>query len=113
MTGSVGVEPGILILSSFPQLWLLEWGCNGLKNVSKGFKDVKEKGISARKVGEMWELSEHEEINTAGQTKPYPFRRLLRRLNRRVTFHRRIEVPSPVFFFFNEKRRKKTGLQMG
>ena len=31
--------------SYFPQLWLLEWGCNGLKNVSKGLRDVKEGGV--------------------------------------------------------------------
>ena len=40
-----------LEFSYFPQLWLLEWGCNGLKNVTKGLRDVKEGGISARKAG--------------------------------------------------------------
>ena len=54
ITGSVGVEPE---LSYFPQLWLLEWGCNGLKNVTKGLRDVKEGGISARKAGLLWGLS--------------------------------------------------------
>ena len=38
---------------------------------------------------------EHEEINTQYQ--------LQVRLNRRVTFDCRIEVPSPSFFFFNKK----------
>ena len=40
-----------LELSYFPQLGLLEGGCNSLKNVTKGLRDVKEGGISARKVG--------------------------------------------------------------
>ena len=35
------VEPGILIQ--------MGWGCNGLKNFSKGLRDVKEGGISATK----------------------------------------------------------------
>ena len=46
-----------LEFSYFPQLWLLEWGCNGLKNVTKGLRDVKEGGISARKAGLLWGLS--------------------------------------------------------
>ena len=33
------------------------------------------------------------------------------RLNSRVTFDHQIEVPSP--FFFKQKMKKKTGLQMG
>ena len=32
-------------------------GCNGLKNVTKGLRDVKEGGISARKAGLLWGLS--------------------------------------------------------
>ena len=46
-----------LEFSYFPQLWLLEWGCNGLKNVTKGLQDVREGGISARKAGLLWGLS--------------------------------------------------------
>ena len=52
LTRSVRVEKGILI-QIFP-LWLLEWSCNGLKNFLKGLRDVKEGGISARKVAQMW-----------------------------------------------------------
>ena len=36
------------------QLWLVEWGFNGLKNSPKGLRDVKERGISARKTVQMW-----------------------------------------------------------
>ena len=43
---------GILILS--PVGTAIEWGCNGLKNVTKGLRDVKEGGISARKEGLLW-----------------------------------------------------------
>ena len=32
-------------------------GCNGLKNVTKGLRDVKEGEISARKAGLLWGLS--------------------------------------------------------
>ena len=35
------------------------------------------------------------------------------RLNRRVTFDRRIEVPSPSFFFLNKKMKKESRLQIG
>ena len=52
VTRSVRVEPGILI-QIFP-LWLLEWSCNGLKSFSRGLRNVKEGGISARKVAQMW-----------------------------------------------------------
>ena len=38
------------------QLWLVEWGFNGLKNSPKGLRDVKERGISARKTVQMWGL---------------------------------------------------------
>ena len=64
---------------------MLEWGCNGLKNVTKGLRDVKEGGISARKAGLLWGLSMKK---STPQVSP----------NRRVTFDRRIEVPSPSFF---------------
>ena len=40
-----------LEFSYFPQLWLLEWGCKGLKNVTKGLRDVKRGEINARKAG--------------------------------------------------------------
>ena len=40
-----------LEFSYFPQLWLLEWGCKGLKNVRKGLRDVKGGEINARKAG--------------------------------------------------------------
>ena len=64
---------------------MLEWGCNGLKNVTKGLRDVKEGGISARKAGLLWGLSMKKST-------------LLVSPNKRVTFVRRIEVPSPSFF---------------
>ena len=56
VTRSVRVEPGILI-QIFP-LWLLEWSCNGLKSFSRGLRDVKEGGISARKVAQMWKCGD-------------------------------------------------------
>ena len=43
----------------------LQWS----KNVTKGLRDVKEGGISARKGGLIIVRTEHEEINTEGQTK--------------------------------------------
>ena len=43
--------------------------------------------------------TEHEELST-----------LQVRLNRRVTFDRRIEVPSPIFFFFFNTKMKKNEL---
>ena len=49
---------------------MLEWGCNGLKNFPKGLRDVKFKkeelvlDNGSPNVG-----TEHEEINTAAQTK--------------------------------------------
>ena len=58
------------IIIQIPQLWLLEWGCNGLKNFPKGLRDVKFKkeelvlDNGSPNVG-----TEHEEINTAAQTK--------------------------------------------
>ena len=73
--------------SYFPQLWLQEWGCNGLKNVTKGLRDLKEGAISVRKAGLLWGLIMSMKKST-----------LQVRLNRRVTFDRRIEVPSPSFF---------------
>ena len=85
--------PRLLLLSYFPHLWLLEWGCNGLKNVTKGLRDVKEGGISARKAGLLWGLSMKKST-------------LQVRLNRRVTFDRRVEVPSPSLSV-NKKWRKK------
>ena len=64
---------------------------NGLENVSKGLRDVKEGGISARKAGQLiWGLSMKKST-------------LQVRLSGRVTFYRRIEVPSPVFFFFSKR----------
>ena len=68
---------------------------------------MQEGGISARKAGQMWELSM--EKLTLTRVK----------LNRRVTFDRRIEVPSPVFiiiiiiFLILTKNEEKNGLQMG
>ena len=35
------------------------------------------------------------------------------RPNRRVTFDRRIEVPSPSFFFKDEKMKEKSRLEIG
>ena len=67
--------------SYFPQLWLLEWGWNGLKNVSKGLRDVEERWISARKAGQLW-----------GLTRAWNQHCLRVGLNSRVTFDRRIEV---------------------
>ena len=56
-----------------------------MKNVCKGLRDAKEGGISARKAGQMRGLSMKKST-------------LQVRLNKRVTFDRQIEVPSPVFF---------------
>ena len=70
----------------------LSLNCNGLKNVTKGLRDVKEGGISARKAGLLWGLSMKKST-------------LQVRLNRRVTFDRLVEVPSPIFL--NKKWRKK------
>ena len=56
---------------------------------------MKEGGISARKAGLLWGLSMKKST-------------LQVRLNRRVTFDRRIEVPSPSFFFFKENEKKKS-----
>ena len=50
ITESGGVEPGILILSPVVTA-RVRLQCNGLKNVTKGLRDVKEGGISARKAG--------------------------------------------------------------
>ena len=74
-----------LEFSYSPQLRLLEWG-HGLKNVTKGLRDVKEGGISARKAGLLLGLSIKKST-------------LQVRLNRRVTFDHRVEVPSLSFFF--------------
>ena len=79
--------------SYFPRLWLLEWGCNGLKIVTKGLRDVNKGGISARKAGLLLGLSMKKST-------------LQVRLNRRVTFHRRIKVPYSSFLFKNKKWRK-------
>ena len=73
---------------------MLEWGCNGLKNVTKGLRDVKEGGISARKAGSLWGLSMKKST-------------LQVRLNRRVTFDHRVEVPSLSFFFFKKKNEER------
>ena len=56
VTRSVRVEQGIPI-QIFP-LWLLKWSCNGLKSFSRGLRDVKEGGISARKVAQMWKCGD-------------------------------------------------------
>ena len=92
ITESVRFEPGF---SYFLQLWRKEWACNGLKNVTKGWRDVKEGGISARKAGLLWDR-----LSMKKST-------LQVRLNRRVTFDRRIEVPSPSFIFFLIKNEEK------
>ena len=55
ITGSAEIVPGILI--QIPQLWLVEWSCNGLKNSPKGLRDVKEGEISGRKAAQVWGLS--------------------------------------------------------
>ena len=52
---SAEIVPGILV--QIPQLWLVEWGCNGLKNSPKGLRDVKEGEISGRKAAQVWGLS--------------------------------------------------------
>ena len=80
-------KPGILI--QIPELWLLEWGCNGLKNFLKGLRDVKEGGISARKAVQMWGLSMKKSALQVG----------------RVTFDPRKgpSRPSPIFFFLGQK----------
>ena len=56
VTRSLRVEPGIL--RQIFLLWLLEWSCNGLKSFSRGLRDVKEGGISARKVAQMWKCGD-------------------------------------------------------
>ena len=61
---------------------------------------MKEGGVSARKAGLLWGLSMKKST-------------LHVRLNRRVTFDRRIEVPSPNFFFKDEKMKEKSRLQIG
>ena len=63
----IGVEPGIL--------------CNGLKNVTKGLRDVKEGGISDRKAGLLWGVSMEKSTLQA-------------RLNRRVTLR---SLPHAIF----------------
>ena len=74
---------------------MLEWGCNGLKNVTKGLRDVKEGGISARKAGLLCGLSMKKST-------------LQVRLNRGVTFDRRIEVPPTSFFPLIKNEGKKS-----
>ena len=54
---------------------------------------MKEGGISARKAGLLWGLSMKKST-------------LQVRLNRRVTFDRRIEVPYPSFFFKENEEKK-------
>ena len=83
------VEPGILIQ--------MGRGCNGLKNLSKGLRDVKEGGISARK-------RQPKCGDCAWRTST-----LHVRLNGGVTFDRR-KGPSPVLK--NEKKKKKDGSQI-
>ena len=56
---------------------------------------MKEGGISARKAGLLWGLNKKKST-------------LQVRLNRRVTFDRRIEVPSPSFFFLIKNEEKKS-----
>ena len=54
---------------------------------------MKEGGVSARKEGLLWGLSMKKST-------------LQVRLNRRVTFDRRVEVPSPSFFKIKNEERK-------
>ena len=44
-------------LPPYLNVWIRHWGCNGLKNVTRGLRDVKEGGTSARKAGLLWGLS--------------------------------------------------------
>ena len=81
------VEPGILIQ--------MGRGCNGLKNLSKGLRDVKEGGISARK-------RQPKCGDCAWRTST-----LHVRLNGGVTFDRR-KGPSPVLKNEKKKKKKKT-----
>ena len=74
------------------QLWLVEWGFNGLKNSPKGLRDVKERGISARKTVQMWGLIMKKstlQVRKKGVSDLWPS-----------------EGPRPVFL---AKRRKKPG----
>ena len=89
ITGSAKVEPGIII--KIPQLWRLEWGYNGLKNYSKGLRDVEEGGISARKAAQIWGLSMKKST-------------LQVRLNGRVTF---VPRKGSSTVFFKHKMKKK------
>ena len=87
ITGNDGVKPGILILSPVVTARMGSF-YNGLKNVSKGLRDVKE-----FKEELVLEKQANGDWAWRNQT-------LQVRLNRRVTFDRQIEVPSLVFFFF-------------
>ena len=51
MTERVGVEPGILILSP---VVTARMGLQRSKKFTKGLRDVKEGGTSARKTGLLW-----------------------------------------------------------
>ena len=74
------------------QLWLVEWGFNGLKNSPKGLRDVKERGISARKTVQMWGLIMKKST--------------LQVRKKRGEWPLTVEGPRPVFL---AKRRKKPG----
>ena len=54
ITGNVGAEPGFSYKSP---VVTAKWGCDSLKNFSKGPRDLKEGGISARKTAQMWGLN--------------------------------------------------------
>ena len=82
LTISDKVKPGILIPSP---VVTARMGLQRSEKVCKGLRDAKEGGISARKAGQMWGLSMKKST-------------LQVRLNRRVTFDRPVEVPSPSFF---------------
>ena len=75
-------------------------GLQRSENATKELRDVKEGGISARKTGLLWGLRMKKST-------------LQVRLNMRVTFDRRVEVPSPSsFFFFFQKMKKESRLQI-
>ena len=62
-------------------------GLQRSENATNELRDVKEGRISARKAGLLWGLRMKKST-------------LQVRLKRRVTFDRRVEVPSPSSFFF-------------
>ena len=81
---------------NFP-LWLLEWSSNGLKNFLKGLRDVKEGGIRARKVAQMWKCWDWAWRNQAQECRSDKMG---------VTFDRR-KGSSPFFFFFLTKNEQQ------